>query len=305
MRLSKFIMTVIALASGEKSEPVGVGLSLIEHLRASGDVACRNPNAPILFGRDNTAKKAICIRANCKMWSCPTCGARKALQWVARVVNGLNVLAGNWYFVTLTAHEYHRRELSLDNLRKGWKKLYDRIRRAFGSFEYVKIFEQHEDGSYHLHFIANVEMPYTETKNDDGKTEYKCRWLKDNARGCGMGYMTDYQPLKSPAGGAYYIAKYLTKSIGDEGKEWEKGVRRAQTSQGFPKLPNLAEDSELEWSYVSNAGDMFLKSRQAETQGFTLYHPEGGTRTSADKLLHWFNAVKERIYENENEELRN
>jgi len=230
------------------------GLSLLEHLAVLGEKACKNVKAPILFGKDLENQKALVIKANCKQWNCETCGARKTKYWMARALDGTRVLGGQWFFMTITPHEsWKKKGQSLANLRKNWDKLRKRIIRAFGKFEYLKIFEHFKDDEYHLHFIANCEIPYKVTGQDEkGNDKYSCKWLKDNSRACGMGFMTDYQPIRSPAGTAYYLVKYVAKNIGDAAKNWEKNLRRIEASHGFPKLPDLTEETDIEWTYVQN-----------------------------------------------------
>lgn len=276
------------------SESAAISLSLLEHLTALSAVRCRNLEAPILFGRDLVNKKALVIRAPCKMWSCQSCGARKVKFWIARVINGINEIGGQWYFMTITAHRHWRGSArSLENIRKNWHKLLKRMRRqAQAKFAYVKIFEHHADDSFHLHLITNVTLPYTEKEQKDGKTEYTSQWLKDNAAQSGLGFMADYQPLRSPAGAAYYVAKYVTKTIGDDAEKWPKSIRRIQPSLGWPKLKDLTKENEVVWAYIPNAGAMSFQANKAIRDGLTLFGGEQSAKTTPIKLVKWYKKVR-------------
>jgi hypothetical protein len=198
------------------------------------------------------------------MWDCAACGARKASQWIARVIQGIKAYGGQWFFITITAHQKWRgQERSLINLRQGWSKVYDRLRRLEGKFHYVKIFESHKDGSLHLHLLADIVLPHKssmkKSKNSGNPVRvYRCKLLKDMCAECGLGFQADYQPIESAGLAAWYVAKYLGKSIGNA--DFPANLRRIQCSHRWMKLPKLYADSELEWSYCSSRTDMLFKS---------------------------------------------
>lgn len=257
------------------------GLSLIEQLAASSAGSCKNPKAPILFGIDNKRKKAIALRSACKLWSCQPCGARKAKQWIAKVVNGVNKIGGKWYFCTLTARADRRTaERSLSDLRAGFFKLRKRIERKFGKFEYVRIYHRHKDGAYHMHLIMNAPIPTKLIPASDTKPEHHyCKYLKNISVACGLGFMADYQPLRSTAGAAYYVAKYLTGSIGAYAEGWAKNVHRIRTSNNWPVLPDLKEETEIDWEYMKNHSQLWMRAYLAEDNGFKLYGKHGEPMT--------------------------
>ncbi len=288
----------------EKSHEERVGLSLIEHLAVLGEKSCKNPKAPILFGSDNKEKKSLVIKAACKSWNCEPCGARKTRYWIARALDGTRLLGGQWYFMTITPHpDWKEKGASLQNIRKNWGKLRKRIKRKSKTFDYLKVFEHFEDGEYHLHLITNAVLPYTITGQDeDGNDTFYCKWLKDTAHKSGMGYIADYQPIRSPAGTAYYVAKYVSKSIGDGGKVWEKGLRRIEASHNFPKLPELHEASELEWSYVKSEKHMVELAFESLERGNSLYG-QNSMKTSVNGLLKMYRKVRDG--DNSNDKRRN
>lgn len=208
------------------------GLTFIEQLHAVSVQLCPNEKVPYLTGLSKN--KMIALRGSCGLWSCSVCGARNGRQWLARILDGMRILPHrNWYFITITAHEKARGAVkSLDNLRQGWKKLYNRMRRKYGVSDYIKVWEQHKDESFHLHVLIARKI---------GK-----RWLKDNSRQCGMGYQVDSSRSKNGGQVAGYVAKYLLK--GYEGaNNFPKGLRRIEASRTFPKLPDLTDKNDYEW----------------------------------------------------------
>lgn len=282
-------------------------LSLIEQLAVRAIVGCKNPKAPILFGENPAEQKSIVVRAYCKQWNCPTCGARNAKQWIAKALHGINEIGGQWYFMTLTVPEYKRGlEKSYETIKKAWPKLRKRIVRLSGKFEYLKVHESHKDGTLHLHFILNAQIPYTaiyktrpsivfdvnlyEKKELD---HYTSAWLKDNAHQCGFGYIADYQPLRNNnTGTAYYVAKYLTKSIGEAGEQWPKNIRRIETSTNWPKSDYTPEEeNEIIWQYVENIDHLFYLIGEAEDDGRAIYG-SNGERTTRVKLMAWYKQVR-------------
>jgi len=204
------------------------------------EIPCIKENRPFLTGVDHFNEKAYLLRPPCKMWNCPSCAARNAKKWIARIIHHINhVDAENgWFMFTLTAHENADNEYkSVLNLRNGWKKLYNRMRDNFGISSYVKVWERHQDGRFHLHgLIDNAEIDR--------------KWLKDNARECGMGYQVDFHEVDNAGQVAGYIAKYFMKSeqvTESISLDYPKGLRRIEVSRNWMKLPEIVAENELSW----------------------------------------------------------
>jgi len=224
-----------------KSLPAfGEGLTFIEQLHALSLQLCPNPKVPYLTGIKG--EYAYQFRGSCDMWSCPVCGAKNGRKWLARLLNHMNHHSkrDRWYFCTITAHEKWRGIVaSRKNIQQGWKKLYNRMRRRYGISEYAKVWEFHEDGSFHLHFLIGRKI---------GK-----RWLKNNARECGMGYIVDSSRSKNPGQCAGYAAKYLLKSFENSDK-YLKGMRRIECSRNWTKLPEIQSHAEKWIVHTTRAG---------------------------------------------------
>ena len=161
-------------------------------------------------------------RARCKSWNCEYCATVNRNQWWHRIVDAGHMTTNQWTFATITAHPVAiKYQFSLRNLRQGWRKLLERMRRAFGKrqkWHYVRVYELTQIGAYHVHFIIDRVIPQ--------------RWLKDHSWKCWMGYMAHTRQFKWAEHEAYagYVCKYMVK--GDF--KLEKGIRRIQASVKFP-----------------------------------------------------------------------
>lgn len=277
----------------EKSSDVGAGLSLLEQLAERSVARCRNPKAPILFGYHKNEGRAVIHKADCKMWQCTGCGARKAKRAIALCINHINTVGGQWYFMTITAHEKWRgSEASYENLSRNWHKLRKRMRDQHGGhFDYFRTWEMHEDGSWHMHLLTNAVLPYKEKVNKKGEKNFVSSWLKKNARESGLGYMTDYQPLDNAGFAAHYVAKYMTKSTEDDDK-WIKGMRRYQTSQGWTKLNDLSQATDYDWKYIESGGNLWFEYHNAKDAGFEVYLTSHGQKVTSKKAMDFFYGVR-------------
>lgn len=207
------------------------------------------------------------MKAPCKKWSCPICGEINTGRWRTRLQHGFRVLGGDWQFVTFTAHENWRgRDASIKNIRRNsdklWKRYQRMARKRYGrTFHYARVFEPHQDGSLHVHAFINADyrlyqyqnMRASKSENRPArKTPLKPRrWLKNNARYCGMGFQSDVQKISNPAKATYYITKYISKNLNSN--QFPDGTRRIQTSTEFPK-PDWwdRDDSGDSWQPILN-----------------------------------------------------
>lgn len=250
-----------AAADAVKLSPVG-GLNFIEQLQIVCKSPCTKNNTPFLIGVNENVKVAVLTKTTCKQWNCETCGARNASRWIAKVINGVNKLGGEWVFLTVTASRNSRGLSSVRNIRDGWKKLYNRIlektKQENHKFHYVKVWEQHKDGSFHLHILANYYVP--------------SRWLKDNAFQCGMGYQGKTVRISNAGQVAGYMAKYTLKAatIARGGVSWPKGLRRIETSQEWPELPQIKRGEEMGWIVTQSRTAQLMKANVYFVRGFEI-----------------------------------
>jgi Replication protein len=237
--------------------PPNGGLSFIEHLHADATQKCPNSDGKFIVGINHRLQKAMVFVPNCKQWSCPVCSLRNAKKWIARVINGINILGGDWYMLTLTSHEKMRgTQASLKNLREGFTKFAERMRRKYGTRQYVKVWELHQDKSLHLHFLIDCNL---------GK-----KWTKDNARACGMGYQIEIHKIDNAGMVAGYIAKYTLKNAANL-PDMPKNLRRIQCSLKFPKLPKLGGlESDWLWVRLETEYGVFNTMQKVYERGYEM-----------------------------------
>lgn len=232
------------------------GLTFIEQLHAIACEECETLNRPYLVGVSEQDRIAILLRPPCKMWKCKTCAARNARRWLAKIINHVNLYAtANWQFVTLTAHENWRGVVaSVKNIRNGWRKLYNRLLRRYGQFYYLKVWESHKDGSFHLHLLLSIKL--------------KKSFLKKHARQCGMGYQVDIQGIRNAGRAAGYVAKYFLKSevIGN----YPRGLRRIEASRNWTPLPDLKAETVLQWFVQQTRDGQVNRAQSYYNRGFDI-----------------------------------
>jgi hypothetical protein len=238
------------------------GLTFIEQLQILAIGKCTHDKRPYLTGVNFDDEKLLHVRANCKMWSCETCGANNARVWIARIINGVNMLGGRWFFLTLTANRKTRGLKSVPNIRTGWKKFYNRILANFEKTAkdicYIKVWEQHEDGTFHLHILINICL---------GK-----RWAKNNAATVGLGYQAEWNEVDNAGKIAGYVSKYSLKNatIARGGIAWPKGLRRIEGSRNWPKLTRKETNETWKWFYRENRTAQIMGGMIYQEMGFKL-----------------------------------
>ncbi len=253
------MLTEIATSNQQKKElfvpELAKGLTLLEQLTVFVlEGRCSNPNVPYLFNVASDGKITF-TKGACKTWACPECSMKNAKTWIAKIINGINVMGGEWYFATVTAHKWHRKEKSLINLRANWQKLRQRMaRKAKNSgvdMAYARIWEHHKDASYHMHIINNVSV--------------NTRWLKDNASACGMGFMAHSDEIVNAGQAAGYVAKYMLKqSKEDTLHSFPKGARRIECSQNWPKWSETKSEG---WYYSGDLATSIARAANFRKHG--------------------------------------
>lgn len=228
------------------------------------------PHFKALAVKQTTETKIPFIRLRCGMWTCEYCAEKNRSIWRARIINHIvQNSEKEWSWFTLTAHSKARGAFrSITNLRRAWDKLIKRMKRKYGEFDYVRIFEQHKDGSYHIHCICSIyfdDIYYRVSRKGKkaGVPVPYSMWIKYAAMDLKTGMYTHAEnfadrflaianvknevgqkegidqtvtefEIKAMQAGlvASYITKYATKQT-PEFKDEIGRVRTIQTSQGW------------------------------------------------------------------------
>jgi hypothetical protein len=199
---------------------------------------CKNFTAVLVSEPQNTNDMLV-ARARCKKWDCDYCARINQRMWRGYLNSRINELGGQWSFMTLTGHPAaHKNGWTLANLRDAWKPVYDKIRNSFAAqkpIEYIRMFEKHKSGEFHIHVLWRIDLnPFTEM-ND---------WLKDAATSHGLGWRVDWRAIPQGTEAqkiAMYITKYMTKDAQGLGN-MPRGLRRIQTSQGIGAMKPVGSD---------------------------------------------------------------
>lgn len=232
--------------------PAEGGLGILEQVGAG----CVTKSRPILYAMDEKTHRALMFRPDCKMWKCPHCANINKLKWVYRIKKGVQQYESEgdkFWFVTLTTHRSLRTfEKSLAVWRHAWDKLYHRMKRANPRpMHYVLLPElAPETGRLHAHMLINCDFGAIYKGLDKkGKPRWDCRWMKDNPAECGLGYMNDVRPVDNAGLAAWYVSKYVGKSL--EVDKWPEHFRRVRPSVGWPEQEVMDESIDgLSWVAV-------------------------------------------------------
>lgn len=186
-------------------------------------------------------------------------------MWRAHLLDTLlhNMVGMKWVFITLTAPPWaHKTPIkSLINLKKGWDKLYDKLRyKNGGSLSYVMLYETHRSGAFHVHALVAMgeiydayTVPIDRTMERERVIEAEKnhpfgQWLKDKATDAKMGWVCHATRVWQGETGednqrlaVAYLSKYLTKGASEliMPSRW----RRIGTSRdiGSPKTKSKKE----------------------------------------------------------------
>jgi len=235
------------------------GLSYIEQLTAAQE--CSTPRRPFLRGVNHEERKAVFFQPRCKLWSCSYCAQVNRALWTARAYHGAEVLTvvteatpEAISFLTLTSSAKLGPDATMRVFSSAWDVLLKRARRSGSQGQYLLIPERHKDGRLHAHAVETFNLG--------------TRWWKDSSAECGLGYMAEEEEARTPGGAAYYVAKYLAKSLGAQ--NWPKGWRRVRTSRNWPKLPELPPNAGWDWSRLPGRASLAETVARLEGGGYEV-----------------------------------
>ncbi len=199
---------------------------------------CETSRRVVLKGFSYDRGYWLLYQPTCKTWGCKPCAEALRSQWALRIKDGVGVYRDRglegWRFVTITSSPKNKTmDQCLHVWPLAWAKLSARLRRYRPGIRYCLIPELHKNFRVHAHIIVSGAITH--------------RWLKDQSAKSGFGWRCAVDPLGEFA--AYYVVKYLTKSL--DFPEWPKNFRRIRTSQKWPVLVDLPEfeAEEIAWEY--------------------------------------------------------
>lgn len=208
-------------------------------------------------------QQRLLIRLGCKSWQCPVCYKRNRDLWRHHLMKQVSEIGGSWSFWTITMPSHlhkldtaeKRAKFSLLRIRANWDRFMKFLKRKYGKFQYIRVFETHESGCLHIHFLANLHIPPDDyrTANVGTREEYSySASLKDTiflVYNFGKMHSVQNLPDGDFARTVGYVTKYMTKEDDFVTKHLsETRVRRIQSSQGIGAVPKAK--GEYEWTIV-------------------------------------------------------
>lgn len=247
----------ISLQATLLSLPGGAADGLIIFRTIAEGPECPTPSRVVIRAVHQETGEAILFKPACKTWGCPVCSEANKWRWMFRAVQGVAELTQQGiplHFLTLTSHEKLDGPASFRVWPRAWNKLRARWRHHTPRIwrYYLAVPELHQDGRLHTHALIAGDLSE--------------RWWKDNARACGMGYMSDLEEVAS-LGVGKYVSKYLTKTVHDG---WPKGKRRVNTTRNWPKLPRPSDLDGWTFSKVPQNRTIMAEIRDLQAAGYEI-----------------------------------
>ena len=195
---------------------------------------CINSKRMVL-GKHQSEPRWVVADTDCGSYSCDECADKIVRLHQLRIIEFFSKQT-TATFITITAHPKARGYTrSKDNLDKGMRKLFDRMRRKFGTQHYVLIHETHKDGvSLHVHMLYAGVITQ--------------KWIREHAVACGMGRQCKAVRLRDPRASGFYVSKYLSKSLAEA--TFPKRFKRVRYSVGFPEFVFEEKPKEYNWSAI-------------------------------------------------------
>lgn len=221
-------------------------------------------NAGLLVGWDLVGLRAFITQADCKMWACTECAEKMRARWVLRAEIGVREFLHDDIrvdFITITSNEKLTNFAQTEYVwRDAWAKLYAALKRKNKALEYFIVPERHKDERMHVHALWTASV----TK----------KWLKDNARKRGLGFMADVTEVKTVKGATGYVTKYVGKDLGED---VPKGFRRVRVSQGWAQIPKPETEHNLyRWEYVLNEQDLAIIVERCQKRHIDMINVKTG-----------------------------
>lgn len=179
-----------------------------------------------LVGIAQDGKSIRIIPMMCHKWSCPRCARIKTNYWRRLALSGKPER-----FITLT----YRNDGSKDTLsmaaemKRAWPRLLVRIRKKYGPFEYLLVWELTEKGAPHIHMLQRG--CYIE-KN----------WLSETWAELTGAPIVSIKAIDDPGTAANYVTKYMGKSLARTVHDLP-GLRCIQRSQNWVVEDDKPADS--------------------------------------------------------------
>lgn len=166
------------------------------------------------INKDHTAIRIIPIR--CRQWACPFCAPVKLreLQMKARRGHPQRHIV-----LTMRPRPGQTLPEQIKFIARSFNKLVERIRKLYGTFEYMRVLELHKTGHPHLHILCRSDyIPQ--------------RWLQQNWRAITGAWNVHISKVQSTMAAVHELTKYFAKTVANTATR-APGTTIATTSNGY------------------------------------------------------------------------
>ena len=213
-----------------------------------------------LVGSNERGDMIKIIPLYCHKWTCSQCAKVKSYEWKNIAVSGKPQR-----FMTLTLKENKRLSAGYQAkiIKKAWTKLVSLIRKTFGSFDYMLVFELTKKGTPHIHVLQRgCFIPK--------------KWLSEQWMKLTGAFIVDIRKIFNEKDVARYIMKYLGKALGEVSEELH-GMRIIQRSKNWiivdpdkdDEDDDIREDGIYDWYYTRDLPGIILEAAKT-MHGFSI-----------------------------------
>lgn len=173
----------------------------------------------------------------CHKWSCPTCSKFKADYWKKLALAGKAER-----FITLTyPNDGTKTTIEMaGDMKRAWPKLLAKVRKVWGAFEYLLIWELTKKGAPHIHMLQRGAW-------------IDKQWLSDTWAALVGAPVVSIRKIDDQDRAALYVTKYMGKSLAETVVALPQ-YRVIQRSQGW-----VVEDATASSAVEPKNGPSFTK----------------------------------------------
>lgn len=226
---------------------------------------CREDLSHLRYRNEETGETAP---YRCSQWECRCCGYRMKMNLLEGIDRAVEERPELSRLLTLTTDpaRFEDREEAHRQVGEAWNRLRSYIQSRYGSFSYIWVREEHENGFPHLHVLVSRFLPHGEVS---------AAWSR-----AGMAEIVDLRRVEARKAG-HYIAKYLSK---DAMASLPSGTHRYGSSEDIELEVRGGSSSDGESPWILEAEDRLTGIRtEAHPGDFIRRDPDPPPDTPPDR----------------------